>query len=396
MGNYNVYVKLWRDKKIRLSDGIFFISLFLFLIINMLYETMFNVYINHKISLIINLFCITLIGIKIVFFDRYSLKTILLIIGLGLCAIFIWIESSYSRLIYLVIFIIGSKGIDFNKIVKMFLYTKISITLLAILACELNLIEHIIYLRDGKLRYAFGSIYATDFAAGVFFSIVAYCYLKFDKLKFRDIVIFIFLSWFLKKYCDARLDSICIIMVAIFCSYFVIRRKIKKQKTLKVNKFIKSILIFSIPISAIISIALTYFYNSSNKIMFILNGILSNRLEIGKIGIEKYGFKLFGQYVPMVGNGGANIERSDYFFIDSSYLSIVLTYGIVILIVICMLYSYFINNAIKSGNLIIAFCIGFIAINCIVAHHFMQISYNPFLLVFFAKINTDTNRVHCT
>lgn len=389
--NENIFISIDSNKKIKLSDLIFFTAFLVYLINQVLKTTMFNVYIGDSVSTIVNLFAMLMLMIKIMIFDKYTFKNIVIMGLLGVASIIIYRASSYIDLIYLVIFIIAAKNVDFKKIVQIFLYVKIIITILAMIACKLGLIEHIVYFRDGKYRYSFGSVYATDFAAGIFFSIVAYCYIKFEKLKIGDVIIFIGLGCFTDYYCDARVDSISIFMVAIICSYFIIRNKIINKDSLKINKIIRILLIIAVPISSISSIFITKAYSPSNKLMVNLNKLLSDRLNLGKIGIDKYGFKLFGQSIRMVGNGGTNVKPTDYFFIDSSYLFIVLRYGIVILVFICILYMFFINKALKEGNIILPIIITFIAINSIVAHHFMDIAYNPFMLIFFAINNIGIN-----
>ena len=104
------------------------------------------------------------------------------------------------------------------------------------------------------------------------------------------------------------------------------------------------------------------------------------------MGIQKYGIKLFGQPVEMVGNGGTSGVSKNYFFIDCSYLYTALRYGLLVLVIFCIYFVAINYKMMKRKNIFFTIVVAFIAINSMVAHHFIDIAYNPFLLSFFAFI----------
>ncbi|MGG7142773.1 hypothetical protein ACQPVP_04840 [Clostridium nigeriense] len=374
--------------KMELSDLIYYIAYFLYLTKMVITTTMFNEHLGRIVTVPITLICLGLLLIKILLLNEYSKKNFIIMGILTLCAGLTYINSSYNDLIFLVLFIIGANNVNFKNIVKIFLAVRISILLIAMLSAKLGLIEDIIYIREGKIRQSFGSLYPTDFAAGVFFIALAYLYIKCEKLKIRDVIIFVFLGIGVSYFCDARVDSICIFGIAIYSLFKVMYNK---KENLKINKFLNVILSSSMIICTAFSIIISIIYNNSNKIMLFLNKLLSNRLELAKKGIDKYGFTLFGQRVDMVGNGGStSVNPTEYFFIDSSYLFVALRYGMIALIIFCILFTIYIKKTIDLGEITIAFIIMIIAINSIVAHRLLDIAYNPFLLVFFAKISINT------
>ena len=71
---------------------------------------------------------------------------------------------------------------------------------------------------------------------------------------------------------------------------------------------------------------LSMLYTKGSSIFLKLDSILSQRLSFSQKGMEVYGFSIFGQYIPMQGNGGSTETPLNYFFLDSSYISCLIYY----------------------------------------------------------------------
>lgn len=387
----DAYIRFSKNNQIKISELMFFIGFSVYLTVIILNTTMFNVYIKDFMWKIATLSAIIMCSVKMIFFDNYSLKNLFKILIIFITIFIASVVSGYSSILYLAIFIIASKDVSFRKIVKIYFYITLIIVLGAMLCERLGIIEQIIYYRNGRPRYAFGSIYCTDFAAHIFYLILSYCYIKGKRINFIDILIFIMLAFLVNYYNGARLDSICIFGVALYFTYLKIKQKILKRNDeyVKIGLLSKYLLVILVPMCAIVSLVVTNSYNSANNLTVILNNIFNHRLELGKKGIEMYGLKLFGQQVAMNGYGGTNNLMSKYFFIDNSYVHIALRYGVVILFVICIYFMCLNYRILKNNNIFIPIIIGFIAINSLVAHHFIDLSYNPFILCFFTNIDSD-------
>lgn len=386
------YIEFTKSKKVELSEFIYLIALSIYLINAVLYTTMFYVRMNTNIMSICNVLAISIILLKIFLFDEYSVNQLLEIVLLAISGIASYFVSDYREVIYLVFFIIGAKGVSFQKIVKVHIIIIVSIMIIAMISVRFGVIEHIIYIREEKPRYAFGSIYCTDFASHIFYLVVSYCYIKYKELSIRHTVVFLLLAGITYYYNGARLDSTCIFIMSIFSLYCVMNKKIGKdiKNNLSINKLFKVLLIFSVPLFAIISIIVTMKFDDSDAIMHLLNESLSGRLGIGKIGITNYGFKWLGQKIVMIGNGGTNNSIStDYFFIDCSYLYVALQYGTLILVLLCAYYIFYNNKRIKNGDFLTPMIILVIAVNSMVEHHFTDVAYNPFILIFLASIESE-------
>ncbi len=99
--------------------------------------------------------------------------------------------------------------------------------------------------------------------------------------------------------------------------------------------------------------------------------------------MDDYGISLFGQDVPMVGFGGSTTLEEEYFFIDSSYLNILLRYGILFLIMVFIIYGTICYKHKEDTVLMLA--VTLLAISCFIDHHMMEEAYNPLTYALFAK-----------
>lgn len=371
--------------KFKLSEMMYLISVSIYLTFLMLDTTTFNPYIYYKIPIIIIAIMSCIVFLKMILFDNFTKRELILSIIFFVSCTLVFLKSRLYYMVFLSVFIIGSKNIDFKKICKVYLIIGIVITIIAALGVQFNIIEHVIRYRDDVPRYSFGSIYATDFASRIFFLCAAYCYLNYENLKIRDSIIFWIAGIFVSYYCDARLDTISIFILSVF----PIAKNILNGRFYinHINKYFKWLISLSIPIFATLSIGVSYMYNPNNKFMLFLNKILSSRLSLGKTGLDKYGITLLGEDIKMTGLGGSNKVVTEYFFIDSSYLQIALKYGIIFLVVVCIYYVLFMKNRLENDDILLPTLIVIVGIHGIIAHHFINPAYNVFLLALFANIN---------
>lgn len=346
---------------------------------------MFFSHIPNKIFNICQLIVLSVVSFKIIVCDSHTRKQLIFSFILVFCIIFIYYNSKYIDIVELTIFILGSKNISFNKILNMYFYVSLIVIIAAMICAKLGFIENLIYFRGESIRQSFGIVYPTNFAAHVFFLILTYIYLKEDKISYLNIIVFSLLALFVYKYCDARLDTISIILSIVTFTY------IKFKKRLEFNVLIKFLLTYSIPICMFISIGTTILYKnySYNDVMIKLDKLLSNRLRLGSDGINMYGYSMFGNEITMKGNGGITDIIQDYFFIDSSYLLITLRYGYIFLCLFILVIINRCKNNNKTKNIKLQLIIALVAINSIVAHHLIDFAYNPFIMMIFTPLEEN-------
>ncbi len=352
-------------------------------------------------------FAVIILAIKIFFFDVYTFKQFICISGMFALSIIVLLKSGYIWTFLWVLMMASAKEVPFRKILRIYLLMNITIIGLAFIASLLGVIENLAYTRQDwvNLRYSFGCIYTTDFAAHIFFMLLVAFYLYQDRLKWYHYTGTCAAAGFIYYFCFAKLDTICILLIVLFFGiYHVLQwqsskesvivpgmdknsQKVfvfKRTKTyLKWKRFWKGCALASMPVLSLLIYLLSDFYQQDNEFLESINEAITGRLALGKKGLDDYGIPLLGQDVPMVGFGGSTTLEEEYFFIDSSYLNILLRYGILFLIMVLIIYGTICYKHKKDTVLMLAVVL--LAISCFIDHHMMEAAYNPLTYALFAK-----------
>lgn len=333
-------------------------------------------YTNLRIVLLI------IIIAKIAAEDNIRYTDILLGVITGLVFLVAWKHNGYEVLSNIILLIVGCRGISFQKIAKTYLVTCGLLLLITMAFALTGRIENFVLNQSGRrTRIAFGVVYPTDFSAHVFYLVFAYCYLRREKIKYIEIGVIAALGIFVYAFCDARLNTICILLTAGIMGYNRIRHvsAIKKGKHYSMNSVFSLLLCLSTTLASMTMIVLTLLYSQNRKWTLFLDHILNNRLRLGKKGIDVYGFSIFGQQIHLIGSGNRKTTPPNYFFLDSSYLFVPLLYGILVLGILLLLFLIMSFRARKEKDWILLWLIALMSLQCIVEHHIMDISYNILL-----------------
>lgn len=322
--------------------------------------------------------------------DRFSDRTI---ISYGIFACAVVLVAFFNRsfgLVDLAILIVGVHGVPLRRAVRVFLYTAGIVCGVLFFLSLAGVIENYTTYAGLRERYAFGNVYATDFAATLFYIELAHAFLKGRNYNFKNFIFWLAASFFVLYFCMARLDFALIFCVAwamLFVAY------VPKLFTFRA---VKGALWLSIPVLCILSILLHLLYTPQNAFLAWLNGLLSDRLYYGGMAIDDYGFSLFGQSIKMQG-WGFSTEAWDaelgYYFVDCGWLSVALQYGVVTLIFLCTAFTVVSRRELKRGEYVLPVILFFLALTSVVDHHLLEYNFNPFILVLNAGLCAETRRV---
>ena len=131
-------------------------------------------------------------------------------------------------------------------------------------------------------------------------------------------------------------------------------------------------------------IVLSFFYKWDNNLLNKLDVFFTGRLKLANDAFKQYGIKMFGTAFEMIGRGGTTVERANYNFVDSSYCLILVRYGLALLILICVIHIWI---SCKGKNKILISVMALIAIHSMIEHHYLELAFNPFILIAFADIS---------
>ena len=337
-------------------------------------------------------FCVQ-IGIGLVVLFRYMVMRtsdikkilfILLVIGSFIIA---RRYSGVDALLETGFLIAGANDIDYRKILKVYLIVEIPMTICTMIAGYTGVITNLVYHRGEQVRMSFGFVYPTDFAAGIIFMVTAWVVLRQVRCTWIEIGLMIISVVLFEKYCDVRNSEIVMMILSICVVYLKIRNKLAAKKG---KGYIPSLLLKILCLVAPYGLAgfmilVSRFYRPDIEWMAKLNTLFSTRLSLGKEVFDRYDVQIWGQDIPMRGNGGSTEVVADYFFIDSSYVNILMRLGLVAFILVMLIISIIMIKSLNHPYMLMAMAI--VCIHSVMEHHMFEVYYDVFLMLPLAKFD---------
>lgn len=323
--------------------------------------------------------------------EKYDLKTLFFVILLTTFQCILYFKTENLSLLILWIFILAAKGIEFDKIIEYSFYVNTFLMLFVAASSLFGIVENRIYLRDdGDYRYSLGYQYTTNIANLYMHMIIMYVYWKKKKISIISIIALMVVNVAIYTLTDTRnaFGIGCFILIgAVILKY--------SDYFSRTHKWISYIYIGSVPLFALASVCATALYNENKSWLSFMNSFFNGRLELGKKGIEQYGISLFGNNIEWIGGGVIyEIKQKAYNYVDSSYVQILLEFGIVALIVACIYFVSLNVKAVKNKDVWFGLAVFLIALHSILDPQLIWLDFNPFLLYGLSKARNrekDTN-----
>lgn len=368
------------------GEGLYLFAFGVVLFVSFLISTTFMPYLTIKYLNYITYCMVCILLIKIVTFDRYRWWQLLILFAVFGLSVISWRKSHITSLMIMTAFVIAARGVDFHKIIHSYLWINGMLLLATFVYSLLGIISNLTYYRHHIPRFAMGIDYPTDLAAYVLYFVIAWCFQYYEKLRLRDYLIIIIADFFMFLVTNARLDAL---MILLFVCAIVLAKRADSGKPIAVN-MCKTFWSFSI-ILPYGYFLLNYYYSEKNYIMRHINNLLSGRLALGYRGLNQCGITMVGQHVVEQGWGGAKgyalseNEPWKYFYIDSSFMRLLLIYGFIIgLIVVAAMMIISIKSTIQHEYLIPTIMF-MITISSLIDQHLVEITFNPFLIALLAS-----------
>ena len=286
------------------------------------------------------------------------------------------------QLIAFVALLFGAKNQNFNNILKTYFIVSVCFFTITVLGSMLGLVENYAIdnnmsgerftLSSTNVRYAYGYNWPTGMGAHCSFILLAYWYLKRMYLSKIEILIFGGVIFWLNVYMDVRQASITILLCLVSSLIF---NQIKK-------KSIYYPFIFSIPLLFMLAVWATVTFNFSNPVWWTFNSFFLVRLSLGNYAINHNGIPFWGQYLRLY---GGETSGEYYNYIDSSYIQLIVIYGVVFTIYILSAYWALSYKAYKQKDYPLVLTVFIIGIAGLIIPCLNRIAFNPFIFALFAN-----------
>ncbi len=318
--------------------------------------------------------------------DRVFLRKLIVFLA---CAISLWViyyqvyrADKYKFLLFLGVLVVGTIGTDYRKIMKTQVVAVGLVIGATILASLTGFIDNYTYMRNGHMQSSWGLVASTDYASIiVYLTLTAWMAWKGVSSKPFIImgIISIINSLFVARSTTSTIAGMLFLLAVIYDSV-----SIKKGR-----KLIAVISGVAFPFLAFITLSFEYLYHRGTSIGIKIDSFFHRRFSLMDSGFKNYKLSLFGTPFDQIGRGGSTFSNTDYNFIDSTYILILLRYGIALFAVITVLWVLMTRKAAKRGDYRLVLGMGIIAVHSFSEHHFPEVNYNILIILPFAVLGMD-------
>lgn len=312
-------------------------------------------------------------------FRRKLLIYAVFVAGLWIVYNEVYRSDKYKFLLFLGVLVVGSVGTDYKKIIKTYVISVGLVIGTAILASLAGFIDNIAYMRDGRVQSSWGIVASTDYASIILFVSIA-AWIAWKEYSPKVFVIITLISVLNSAFIARSLTS------TVSGILFLIAILVNGSHIKKGRKIASVTATVSFPFFAFVTFALIYLYHRGTSIGIKLNTFLHGRLSLLNDGFKNYKLSWFGIPFDQIGRGGTTFARTDYNFIDSSYVLILLRYGIVLFVSIMLLWILMTRKAVKAGDRRLAFGMAIIAVHSFSEHHLIEANYNILIILPFSVL----------
>lgn len=404
----------------------FYVYLAFIVLKSMLTATMIPVnWWNTRLENILQLAALVMVMWKAASNDVWTARERVLAVFLCGSLLLSWHSYSYAFIYELAVLILLAHGMEFRKILTVHLAVSLAVTLVTVILALSGRIENLTYYQEShnyRARMAFGFLYPTDFCAHLFFMTLSYVWLRLRRIRWGEIIAIAVLGIFTWVCCDARTTTLLFALLVLRLGIMKLRAhrasSVKSadhdacgSRTTQAaqgsaerhsgtavfscfREWIDWLVVLSAPVFAAMMILMSRFYSESSGFLRFVNRVLNKRLYYGHIGFERYNVRLWAQNVEMHGAGGAVKRTTEYFFLDSSYVNILLRLGLVVLAAMLMILVITANRERKTGDHLKLFLLFLIIAACVIEHHLIEIQANPFLLLVLAADDGQRDDFH--
>ena len=355
----------------------------------MLDRTFFQVKVNFLFLVVL------LLGLRFLYKMRVSYKYLILSILLLLSGVLVYFQTNRLNFLVYSMLLVLLVNVDMKVVLRNYVVVAGILVVGVFLLSLVGMVPNLQYNRAGVIRNSFGFIYPTDFASHCFYLFLAISYLLKDKFIWTRSLFGVLLSAFIIKYCDARLNALSILLATVIFIYFYY----SKEKKLKIFALFP----YSAVVFASIVTYLSYKFSWSNPFLVSVNKLITGRLALGRNAFDTFGVHLFGtRNVQFIGSGGKTESVIGYNYVDSSYVQMLFTYGIVPVVLLIIIYVVASRKQYKDGQYLFVAILSLIAFNCMIEAFWFVPTYNIFMFLLFTtntfskKESNDTIALNAT
>lgn len=359
------------------EGGLFYCGLFLWISVRIFEQSMITVVLENSLTVFkgLELFALLIVLLhELSTLRDKSFPILRIIVLLALFAVVTFI-SQRLYLLQLVIIVIVGRNCELRLVLKCALYSTIITSLIIITLSLVSVIPNYLFLWGGRERYGLGFKYATYLPALALSCIVLYGYVYANRLGFLYLIACGAIEIVLFTLTVTRF--LCALGIVASVLLFLVTRP--RINTMPIMKYVPLLFVVFPLLSYFIAIA----YTPENEVLNQLNSLLSSRLRLSHNAIETWGISLFGSAMEensITWQNGIATLPSKVNVVDSSYISSLISYGVVVTAVVLAGYAFVAFRASRDNDEALLAALLIVSIMGLVEPRLLLLEYNPLII----------------
>lgn len=380
-----------------ISEKIYLCTLFVWVVVASLVTTTYFIRLDGFLSLYRSLLYLTIFALLIkellnlsntLNYFRFHWKQ-LLTVTVFFLAMFIVAKNRDGMLdINVLLLVFSARDIDFRKLLGTFSLATFLVLCLTIYASQKGIIANMFMNADGGYRFSLGFNYVSFASQRMFFALCSYLMFRGKKITYIELMALLLATIYM--YQQTSTSSPFYLSILIL-TYALLSVKIFKKEFIIGNFWTKTLLQYGF-ILALVIILYFCFYSSGN-LFHLVDQFTHNRLRLSVNGFQNFGVSWLGQHIIFTTMDIFGNFTSNYNFIDSSFVQLLVIDGLVVsafmLIALTKVMKYFVSI---RKDIVLA-CLGIMIIHGMFDPQMLVLRYSP-LILFISRLfimNSDNN-----
>lgn len=314
-----------------------------------------------------------LLLMEIIFFQKYTTREIIVVIALSIPVIIGTLNSNNNMMISTIMFIVASKYIDFDKMIHIVYAVLVVMVALVLYLYFSGLMDEVTSYRGTILRHSWGFNHPNWLGIRMFQIAIMQFYIYRKKIRWWNYAIVMAASYFVYKVPNSKTACYALIIFLILLCVYRIFSRFENGTFI----FAKGLIVISI-VANVGSVFLSLIDVKKYALLRAFDYIMSNRFSCCYRTIRYYGISLLGQNIELIGRKqGVNVH---FFYLDTSYVAILIRYGAIVYIFFSVLYIASMWYALRRKKYILLMILAMYAIYGIMENSFYSMTQNVFLL----------------
>ena len=273
-----MYRQKWAEKLFYFVFGLWFVTEILF---DTSIEAMIDRFFEHEfetekidINLLVSMLIFVLLMTIIIFFQRYTLRELIVVALITLPIALATINSSHRIMMSVVMFIVASKEANFYKMISVAYIILIIMLPLIILLCFAGVLQDVVMYRNDIVRHSLGFLHPNKLGLKVFQLIGCHYCLRKGNLYFRDFLYMLFALWFVYYYPNTQtaiLGILILFVVGVMC-------ELMKNRERLFGRFL-NLMVWGSSLICISSVYLSIISLNGHPVLKAVNKLLSYRFH---------------------------------------------------------------------------------------------------------------------